>query len=226
MARFDFKQLEPELGSLKPLVAEALGSAVLVMAAAGASAGFGAVGGLSGGSVAAALAPALSLLALTLCFGASTTFNPAVSLGLALGGKLPWSRLVPTAAAQFIGGLAGALALRIVLRSALLGITTTQMPGLAALTLEALLTAGLAWVYLDVNERGLEPLPAALAVSATLAAAVFWAGHLSGASLNPARSFGPALAAWDFSDLWIYLIGPFVGAFGAAAAYRWYQGLG
>jgi glycerol uptake facilitator-like aquaporin len=224
MARFDFKQLEPELGSLKPLVAEALGTVVLVLSAAGAASGFGAVGGLGGASASLALAPALSLLALTLIFGAGTTFNPAVSLGLALSGRLPLSRLIPTLAAQFGGGILAGVILRVLLRSAILGTTTTQMPGLAALTLEALLTFWLTWTYLALSER--DVLVTALAVSATVAASIFWAGHLSGASMNPARSFGPALASWDFSDLWIFLIGPFVGAAGAGAAYRWYQSLG
>jgi glycerol uptake facilitator-like aquaporin len=224
MARFDFKQLEPDLGSLKPLVAEALGTAVLVLSAAGAASGFGAVGGLGGASASLALAPALSLLALTLLFGAQATFNPAVSLGLALNGRLPLTRLVPTLAAQFGGALLAGVILRILLRSAILGTTTTQMPGLAALTLEALLTFWLTWVYLALAER--DNLTAALAISATVAASIFWAGHLSGASMNPARSFGPALAAMDFSDLWIFLIGPFLGAIGAGAAYRWYQSLG
>lgn len=228
MALINFDELQPDFGHAQPLFAEALGTAVLVLASAGAGSAFGAVGGLAGGSASLALAPGLSLLALVLLFGgvSQAHFNPAVSLGMALAGRLPKGRLVPYVAAQCAGALGAGLLLRVLLRSSVLGTTTSAMPGLAALMVEALLTFWLVWVYLSVTEKDVPLLNAALALSATLAGAIFWAGHLTGASMNPARSLGPALAAWDFSDLWIYLIGPCVGAAAAALGYRWFKKLG
>jgi MIP family channel proteins len=228
MALINFDELQPDFGHAQPLFAEALGTAVLVLASAGAGSAFGAVGGLAGGSASLALAPGLSLLALVILFGgvSQAHFNPAVSLGLALAGRLPKGRLVPYMAAQCAGALGAGLVLRVLLRSSVLGTTTSAMPGLAAVMVEALLTFWLVWVYLSVTEKDVPLLHAALALSATLAGAIFWAGHLTGASMNPARSLGPALAAWDFSDLWIYLVGPCLGAAGAALGYRWFKKLG
>jgi aquaporin Z len=228
MALINFNDLQPDFGHAQPLFAEALGTAVLVLASAGAGSAFGAVGGLAGGSASLALAPGLSLLALVLLFGgvSQAHFNPAVSLGMALSGRLPLGRLLPYVAAQCAGALAAGMILRVLLRSSVLGTTSSAMPGLAALMVEALLTFWLVWVYLSVTEKDVPLLNAALALGATLAGAIFWAGHLTGASMNPARSLGPALAAWDFSDLWIYLIGPCAGAVGAALGYRWFKKLG
>lgn len=215
-----------ETGPLKPLVAEALGTGALVLAAAGVGSAYGIFGGSVGGPQ-SALAPGLTLLVLLLLFRGTSLglFNPALTLGMALAGRLPRGRVLPLAAAQLAGGLAAGLVLRVLLRSTLLGISATQMPGLAALLLEALLAFGLQWVYLAVDEAGFSRLEAALAISAALAAAIFWAGPFTGASMNPARSLGPAIASGDFGGLWIYLLGPCLGA--AAAAWAWgkYQGL-
>lgn len=227
MPKLNLDSLQPDLSSGRALAGEAIGTAALVLATAGAGAAFGAVGGLAGGP-SLALAPGLTLLTLLLVFGPASRahFNPAVSLGMALGGRLPLGRLLPYVAAQCAGAIGAGLLLRVLLRSAILGTTTSQMPGLAAVLVEALLTFWLVWVSLAVTEPEVPLLHQALALGATLAAAIFWAGHLTGASMNPARSLGPALAAWDFSDLWIYLTGPFAGAAGAAGAYRWYKALG
>lgn len=216
----------PDLRGPQALAAEALGTFVLVLAAAGVGSSFGAIGASLGG-LQPALAPGLALLTLFLLFApiSGAAFNPAVTLGLVLAGRLPKNRLLPYAVAQVAGALAAGLVLRILLRSTLLGATTTQMPGLAALLLEALLTAWLVWAYLAFSEKDVPLLQAALGVSATLGMAILWAGPLSGASMNPARSLGPALAAFDFADLWIYLFGPFLGAFGGARAYAWFRAL-
>jgi glycerol uptake facilitator-like aquaporin len=224
--KLDLGAYNPELGGRPALFAEGLGSFVLVLACAGAGSSFGAVGASLGG-LQPVLAPGLALLTLVLLFGPASmaAFNPAVTLGLVLAGRLPKNRLLPYAAVQVAGGLAAGLVLRLLLRSTVLGISSTQMHGFAALLLEALLSAWLVWVYLAVTEKDVPLLQAALAIAATVAGAIAWAGPLSGASMNPARSLGPALAAFDFSDLWIYLIGPFLGALGAAKAYGWFRGL-
>jgi MIP family channel proteins len=217
----------PERVLPQALAAEALGTCVLVLAAAGAGSAYGAFGGIVGGAQ-AALAPGLTLVALILVFGPVSQghFNPAVSLGMALAGRLPKTRVLPYAAAQTAGALCAGLILRVLLRSTILGVSSTQMNPFAALLLEALLAFWLVWVYLAVTEREVPLLNAALALGFTVTAAVFWAGPLSSASMNPARSLGPALASWEFSDLWVFLIGPFVGAVAGAWAYQRYQALG
>jgi len=227
MNRERLKEWAPQAGAAQPLAAEAIGTAVLVLAAAGAGSAFGAFGGVVGGAQ-AALAPGLTLVVLMLVFGPVSQghFNPAVSLGMALAGRFPKTRVLPYAAVQVAGALAAGLVLRVLLRSTVLGVSSTQMNPFAALFLEALLGFWLQWVYLAVTEKDVPPLNAALAIGFTVAAALFWAGPFSSASMNPARSLGPALASWEFSNLWVFLIGPPAGAALAALAYRFYQSLG
>jgi MIP family channel proteins len=215
----------PEMPESGALFAEGLGTAVLVLASAGAGSAYGAFGGAVGGAQ-TALAPGLTLMTLILLFGRSSQghFNPAVTLGMALAGRFPKTKVLPYAAAQCGGALAAGTLLRLLLRSTMLGISATQMHSWAALLLEAILSFWLIWVYLAVSEKGFPLLHAALALGATVSAALFWAGPLSGASMNPARSLGPALAAGEFEGLWIYLIGPCVGAAAGGAAYRIWKG--
>ncbi len=216
----------PDLSGAKALAAEGIGSFVLVLAAAGASSAFKDVGGRMDG-LQMAFAPGLALGVLVLLFApvSLALFNPALTLGMALAGRLPKSRVLPYAGAQCAGALVAGLVLRLLLQSSTLGITTTRMAPLGALLMEALLTAWLLWVYLAMTEKDAPLLQAALALGATLSGALLWAGPFSGASMNPARSLGPALAAFDLSDLWIYLTGPFLGAWGGARAYAWFRAL-
>ena len=220
-------EFAPDLGGTKALFAEAMGTALLTLAAAGAGSSFGAIGGLMGGGGNGAWGAGLTLVVLVLVFGpvSGGHFNPAVSLGLGLNGRFPKSRVIPYILAQLTGATIAGLFLRVVLGSTIIGQTTSAMPAIAALIMEAVLTFWLVWVYLAVTEKDVPLLQTALAIGLTIAAAGHWAGHLSGASLNPARSFGPALASMDFSQLWIYLIGPTAGGAGAGVAYNWYKGL-
>lgn len=217
----------PDLGATKALFAEAMGTCLLTLAAAGAGAATGAIGGLMGGGGNGPWGAGLTLVVLVLVFGpvSGAHFNPAVSLGLAFNGRFAKSKVVPYVLAQVIGATVAALFLRVVLGSTVIGQTTTSMPGVSALILEAVLTFWLVWVILAVTEKDVPLLQTALAIGLTIAAAGHWAGHLSGASLNPARSLGPALASMDFSQLWIYLVGPTAGGVGAGLAYNWYKGL-
>ncbi len=217
----------PDFGSPKVLFAECMGTALLTLAAAGAGAATGSIGGLMGGGGNGAWGAGLTLVVLVVVFGpvSGAHFNPAVSIGLALNGRFAKSKVVPYIAAQLLGATIAALFLRIVLGSTIIGQTTTSMPGVAALIVEAVLTFWLVWVILAVTEKDVPLLQTALAIGLTIAAAGHWAGHLSGASLNPARSFGPALASMDFSQIWIYLIGPTLGGAASGLAYNAYKGL-
>jgi len=220
------KEWLPEPGPLRSLVAECMGTAVLVLAAAGAGSAYGSFGGLVGGPQ-AALAPGLTLAVLVLLFGpvSQAHFNPAVSLGMALAGRLPRARVLPYVAAQCAGALAAGLFLRAVLHSSVLGVSATQMNPFAALLLEGVLGFWLVWVYLTVTEPEVPLLNAALALGFTVAASVFWAGPLSSASMNPARALGPALASWELDKLWVFLLGPVLGGAGASWAYRAWRSL-
>lgn len=204
--RFKLGDYRPDFRGTQALAAEGLGTFMLVLAAAGA---------------ASPLAAGLTLMVLVLLFGpvSGAAFNPAVALGYAVAGRLPKGRLLPYVLVQCLGALAAALALRALLRADSVGVNSTQMPGLAALLLEALCTAWLVWVVLAANEKGVPLLHTGVAIGGALAAAGIWAGPLSGASLNPARSLGPALAALDFAGLWIYLAGPLLGGWIGALAY-------
>jgi glycerol uptake facilitator-like aquaporin len=142
-----------------------------------------------------------------------------------LAGRLPKNRLLPYALAQVAGALAAGLILRVLLQSTVLGINSTQMPGLGAVLLEALCTAWLTWSILGLTEKDTPLLATALGIGATLTALGLWAGPLCGGSFNPARSLGPALAAFDFSDLWIYLLGPMLGGAAGAKGYAWFKKL-
>ncbi len=225
-------QLQKAIGSLWPatgrraLVAEFIGTFFLVLFAAGAGVVAaelpGSVNGTSG-----ALAPGIVLMVLVLILGpvCGAHFNPAVSLGMRLSGRLRKELFAPYVCAQVLGALGAALLLKVVLRPASLGLTEPHMSDIAAWPIEAALTFLLMTVILSVTEQGVPLTNTALAIGGTIAAAGLWAGPLTGASLNPARSLGPALAAGEFQNLWIYVTAPFAGSWAATVVYDWMKGL-
>ncbi|MEC9140218.1 MAG: MIP family channel protein [Chloroflexota bacterium] len=152
--------------------------------------------------------------------------NPAVTLGFALSRHFPW-KWVPH---YWISQLAGAVAACLVLRGlfgnvADLGATLPSGTVWDSVLLEVILTFFLMFVIMavatDVRAVGSS---AAIAVGATVALEATFAGPISGASMNPARSFGPALASWTWMDHWAYWVGPLIGAALAAVIYWWLRG--
>ncbi len=122
------------------------------------------------------------------------------------------------------GALCAALAIRSVLGldSSMLGATSVQLDlsPLVGVAIEAMMTAILMFVVMGVSTGAMEEsVTAGLAVGATIAIEAFVAGPLTKASMNPARSFGPAVASGDVSELWIYVVGPIIGALFGAALY-------
>jgi glycerol uptake facilitator-like aquaporin len=121
--------------------------------------------------------------------------------------------------------VAGAIAAAIVLRSSLgdvaaLGATTPSGTDAQSFLWEVLLTAALLVVILAVVSDARTPIgAAAVAIGGTIALASLVGGPVSGASLNPARSLGPALVSGELGSLWIYLTAPLVGGLGGALAY-------
>lgn len=151
--------------------------------------------------------------------------NPAVTLGFVLARHFPLRRLAGYWAAQLLGALAAALCLRLLLGDAAhLGATLPQGAGglWQAFGLEILLTFFLMLVIMAVaTDTRAVGHAAALAIGATVALEALFAGPISGASMNPARSLGPALVSGTWTAQWVYLLAPCLGAALAAPLYRW-----
>ncbi|MEO5952735.1 MAG: MIP family channel protein [Chloroflexia bacterium] len=149
-------------------------------------------------------------------------FNPAVTLAFALARHFSWRDVPAYIASQVVGAIAGALTLLAIFGNiASLGATLPQDGALQSLVLEALLTAVLMFVIMAVatDTRAVGQL-AALAIGGTVALDALWGGPISGASMNPARSLGPALVSGNLADLWIYIVGPIIGAAIGAFTYQ------
>ncbi len=149
--------------------------------------------------------------------------NPAVTLAFATARHFPWREVPAYILGQLAGAVAAALTLLILFGPAAgLGATVPSGTAWQSLLLEVLLTAALMFVITAVatDSRAVGEL-AALAIGFTVAANALWAGPISGASMNPARSLGPALVAGIWQDQWIYVAGPVIGAVLGAAIYQW-----
>jgi aquaporin Z len=209
-AQFEDPRLE-----WRRLFSEVFGTYLLVLVAAG-GAIMHARGQIS--LAAAVVAPGLMVMAIILFMGAvsGAHLNPAVSLAFALRADFPWRRLPGYIAAQAAGAALASLFLDALFGSGHhLGAT---LPGAGyhswqALLIETVLTVGLVSVILGTASaaQNVGPL-AALAIGGYIALAGLWAAPVSGASMNPARSFGPALVSDHFASYWVYLAGPLAGA--------------
>ena len=168
--------------------------------------------------VAVALGFGLALLAGLYAFGevSGGHYNPAVSLGLCLSGRLPVTQLIPYWIAQFIGGILASLAVLAASNQDTVASTTTHVGAGSsawdAFWLELLLTTVFVAVILQSTRSERARGTALLAIPLTLVAIHVAAIPISGASVNPARSFGPALVGNSWSDLWIYFVAPPLGA--------------
>ena len=149
-------------------------------------------------------------------------FNPAVSVAFALTRHFPWRNVPLYIGAQLLGAVGGALTLLALFGPvANLGATLPAGSAYQSFGLEILLTAVLMFVIISVatDTRAVGQL-AALAIGATVALDALWGGPISGASMNPARSFGPALIAGTWQDHWVYWLGPLFGAALGASIYQ------
>jgi MIP family channel proteins len=150
-------------------------------------------------------------------------FNPAVTIAFAITRHFPWREVVYYVAAQIIGAVLGAVTLRLLIGD-MKALVTTMPSGsvLQSFGLEVLLTAVLMFVIISVaTDTKAIGTPAALAIGFTVALDALWGGPISGASMNPARSFGPALIAGIWEHQWVYLLAPIIGAAIGAALYQW-----
>lgn len=149
-------------------------------------------------------------------------FNPAVTVAFALTRHFPWREVPVYIGGQVLGAVLGALTLRLCLGDgANLGATLPAGSVGQSFGIEVLLSAVLMFVIIAVatDTRAVGEI-AALAIGATVALDALWGGPISGASMNPARSLGPALIAGVWTDQWIYWIAPFIGASLGAVIYQ------
>ena len=210
----------------RALTAEFIGTFALILLGAGA----GALG--IGGLVGVALAHGLCVLAFAYAYGdiSGTHINPAVTAGLLAAKKIDVQTAVGYWIAQLAGGTLGAF----VLAWLVSGLDAATFPGAAGLgattlatgvtpamgvVLEAILTFFLVNSVLHAAVAGKAGNLAGVAIGLTLVACILMGGPLTGASLNPARTIGPAIASGNYADLWVYIVGPVLGAVAAALLY-------
>jgi aquaporin NIP len=149
-------------------------------------------------------------------------FNPAVTFGFAVSRHFPWPRAVLYWGAQVLGAIAAAALLRASLGDrADLGATLPSGSEGQAFLWELILTFFLMLVIMSVaTDTRAVGEAAAIAIGGTVGLDAMFGGPLTGASMNPARSLGPALVSGHLASLWLYLVAPLVGATLAAAAYQ------
>ena len=212
--QFDFWNTSYEW---RRLFSELFGTFLLVTVAVGG----GMVNARFGGGVpesARVVAPGLMVLVIILFMGAvsGAHLNPVVSVAFALRGDFPWRRVGLYVVAQFAGAVLATLLLWALLGKQGSAGLTLPGPGIStatAMAWEILLTTGLVSVILG-TASGAQQIGAmaAIGVGSYIALAGLFGTPVSGASMNPARSLGPALVLGDWTSWWAYLLGPAIGA--------------
>jgi aquaporin Z len=235
--RIDRDILEPIADFQNPdqewrrLFSELYGTFLLVIVAAG--------GGMMGEAfpdtisrTAAVVAPGLMVMGIIMFMGkvSGAHLNPVVSLAFSLRGDFPWRRVPGYIAVQLIGASLAALLLHEVIKvSAKYGSNypAGSSSDWQAFLMEALLTLGLVSVILG-TASGAQNIGifGAIGVGGYIALAGLWGSPISGASMNPARTFGPDLVARNFGSYWVYVVGPLLGAVGAVAGAYVLRGAG
>ncbi len=197
------------------LLAEFLGTFTLVLAGTGAIV----VNQLNGGVIThsgIALTFGLVVLAMIYTFGdiSGAHLNPAVTMGFFLARRMPAGRVIPYSLAQTSGGIAASGVLHFLFpASQTLGATLPSGSAVQSLVLECILTFVLMLVILRISTGAKEKgITAGIAIGAVIALEAMFAGPVSGASMNPARSLAPALVSWHWDHLWLYVAGTFAGA--------------
>ena len=218
-AKEDFRDPKQEW---RRLFSEALGTFFLVLVAAG--------GGMMSQAfpntisrTAAVTAPGLMVMAIILFMGkvSGAHLNPAVSLAFAARGDFPWRRVPGYIVVQLLGATLAALFLQAVINvSATYGSNypASGYGAWPAFWMEFILTLGLVSVILG-TASGAQNIGifGAVGVGAYIVLAGLWGSPISGASMNPARTFGPDLVGGSWMDYWVYVAGPIAGAAGAVA---------
>lgn len=149
--------------------------------------------------------------------------NPAVTLGFWASGRFSGKDVVPYITAQSIAAILASLSLFLLTGTPKLGVTlpAPSVNILQAFVLEIILTFVLMFVIIHVATGSKEAEPVAgMAIGSAVALDALFAGPLTGASMNPARSLGPALLSGNLADLWIYIFAPVIGSFLAVISWK------
>ena len=206
---------------MKRIFAEFLGTFGLVFAGTGAIV----INQVSGGAithVGIALTFGFIVLAMVYTFGdvSGAHLNPAVTTAFAAAGRFPWREVPGYVTAQVAGAFAASLLLRLLFGgSGKLGATLPAGTAMQSFILEIVLTFFLMLVVLSVSTGAKEKgITAGIAVGTVIALEAMFAGPISGASMNPARSLAPAVVSGHLEQLWVYLASPVLGALLAVPA--------
>ena len=211
---------------LRLLTAEFIGTFALVFAGAGAIMVDAKTGAL--GHIGVAISFGLVIMVMIYAVGhvSGAHFNPAVTFAFALTRHFPWPRLVGYWAAQILGALAAAAILRGSLGDvAHVGATLPSGSQGQSFLWELVLTFFLMFVIMAVaTDTRAVGEAAAIAIGGTVGLDAMFGGPISGASMNPARSIGPALVSGDLHSLWLYVAAPILGAAIGALVYQFVRG--
>ena len=219
---------------MKKLLAEALGTMVLVLMGCGAAVFFGCAVGTAQ-HLAVAFAFGLSVVAMAYCIGgiSGCHINPAITLGVWLSKRMSGTEAIGYMIAQFIGALVGSAILYVLTSTGGYGESTaTGANGfgegelLQAFIAETVFTFVFVLTVLGAtSEKNPEPKLAGLAIGLTLVLVHIVCIPITGTSVNPARSFGPALFAGGeaLTQLWLFIVAPMVGAALAACTWRIFE---
>ena len=208
---------------MKKYIAEFIGTFALVFCGTGAVT----INEVTNGSVThVGIAVTFGLIIMAMIYSvgeiSGAHLNPAVTIAFAVNKTFSWKQVLPYIISQLIGGLAASLILKFLFpASALLG--TTLPAGIASQSfiLEIILTFFLVFVILQVATGSKEQgMFAGLAIGSVVLLEAMFAGPISGASMNPARSFAPAIVSNHIEHLWIYLLAPLIGALLAVFFYK------
>jgi MIP family channel proteins len=211
----------------KAAVAEFVGTFALIFFGAGAIIMTG-----GGDLVAIALAHGLAIAIMVSIMAqiSGGVFNPAIQVALWVTGKMPTARSGVYIVAQLLGAVAAAYLLKYLLPTAQYDAVTGGIPAVAtgfalgkAVVFEAVLTFFLVWAVFGtaVDERGSFAKTAGFTIGLIITIDIFVGGAYTGAAMNPARWFGPALATSDWANWWVWIVGPIAGGIIAGVAY-WY----
>jgi aquaporin NIP len=208
---------------VRPYIAETFGTFALVFAGTGSIV----INDVSGGTVThAGIAITFGLVVLAMIYAVGEVsgahLNPAVTIGFFLARRFPARRVLPYAVSQCVGAFLASSLLHLLFPSnATLGATVPAGPAVQSFILEFVLTLLLMFVILSVSTGAKEKgITAGIAVGAVIAFEAMFAGPISGASMNPARSLAPAVVSGHLGSLWVYLIAPVLGAAAAVLMCR------
>jgi aquaporin NIP len=222
------RDMDRRVSLTRRAAAEGLAAFALVFAGCGAIVADQRYGGALG-VVGVALVFGLVIMVMVYATGhlSGAHINPAVTIALTLTRHFPAREAAAYVGAQVVGATAAALTLLAVWtdRPAHLGATIPTVGAGSAVLYEGLLTAFLMFVIMAVaTDTRAVGAAAAIAIGGTIGLDALAGGPVTGASMNPARSFGPALVSGEWADFWVYVVGPVAGAALGALAYQLVRG--